>query len=173
MSDNLNIYSPNDITVTLTRDDGFVHIVSGYSEDTMVSVEPMAEAFNMYTSADNKSTLIFNANKTATVTLTLNQTSETNDVLSQAYEEFVATKSPSKLFTISVKDNNGRSLYVSPQAFIGKRPTAVFANSMQNREWTLLCHNMSQYSGGNSKFSPSAAQAIDLLGGNVEERWAP
>ncbi len=173
MSDNLNIYSPNDITVVITREDGLVHIIGGYSEDQMVTVEPAAESFTMYTSADNKSTLLFNANNSATVMLTLNQTTVSNDILSQLYEEFRASKSPSKLFTITVKDNNGRSMYVSPQAFIGKRPSAIFANSMQNRDWTILCHDMQQFSGGNSKMSTGDVQAVELLGGTVEERWAP
>ena len=173
MSDNLGLYSPGDITVVLTRSDGLVHVVSGYSEDAMVSVEPASEAFTMFTSADNKSTLIFNANNSATVMLTLNQATSSNDVLSQLYEEFKTSKSPSKLFTITVKDNTGRSLYVSAQAYIGKRPTAVFANSMQNRDWTILCHDMQQFSGGNSKMSTSEMQAMELLGGTVEERWAP
>ena len=31
MSDNLNIYSPNDITVVITREDGLVHIIGGYN----------------------------------------------------------------------------------------------------------------------------------------------
>lgn len=172
MSDNLNIYSPNEITLVLTRSDGLSHIVGGYSEDAMLSVEPAAEAFTLYTSADNKSTLMFNPNNSATVMITLNQTSASNDILSSLYEEFRQSKSPSKLFSVMIKDLNGRSLYECAQAFIGKRPTASFANSMQNREWTLLCPDMRQYSGGNSKFSPADQAAVELLGGTVEDRWS-
>lgn len=173
MSENLNIYSPNDVTVVLTRPDGFVHVVGGYSEDAIVSVEPSAEAFKMYTSADNQSTLIFDSNNSATVMVTLNQTSASNDVFSQLYTEFRTTKNVNKLFSVLVKDNTGRSLYLSPQAFIGKRPTASFGVSMQNRDWTILCHNMEQHSGGNSKMSPSEVAAVELLGGTVEDRWLP
>ncbi len=173
MSDNLNIYSPNDITVAITRSDGFAHVIGGYSEDAMVTVEPATEAFSMYTSADNKSTLLFHANNSATVMLTLNQTSESNDILSDLYEEFKGSKNISKLFSITVKDQNGRSLYMADQAFIGKRPSAVFGNTMQNRDWTILCHDMQQYSGGNAKFSEATASAVELLGFVVEDRWAP
>lgn len=173
MSDNLNIYSPNDITVTLTRGDGFAHTVGGYSESDMVSVEPAAEALTMYTSADNKPTLIFNANNSATVMLTLNQTSASNDVLSWLYEELKARKSPDKLFSVMIKDQNGRSMYTSAQAFIGKRPTASFSNSMNNREWTILCADMQQFSGGNARLSQADAQSIEILGGEVEDRWVP
>lgn len=173
MADLLNIYSPNDVTVSITRSDGLAHVVGGFTEDAMVSIEPAAEAYTMYTSADNKSTLLYHANTSATVTLSLNQTSSSNDVLSQLYEEFRLTKSPTKLFTVAIKDNNGRSMYVSAQSFIGKRPTAAFANSMQNREWTILCAAMEQTAGGNAKFSPADAATVELLGGTVEQRWAP
>lgn len=172
MSTNLNIYSPNDITVVITRADGLNHIVGGYSEDAMVSVEPVAEAATLYTSADNVSTVIFNSNNSATVMLTLNQTSESNDVFSSLYEEFRQAKNASKFFGVLVKDLNGRSLYECAQAFIGKRPTAAFANTMQNREWTLICANMRQFSGGNAKFSPSGQEAVELLGTVVEDQWS-
>lgn len=173
MSTNVNIYSPNDITVTLTRGDGFAHIVGGYSDGDMVSIEPAAEALSMYTSADNQMTLLFNANNSATVTLTLNQTSATNDVLSWLYEELKARKSPDKLFSVLIKDQNGRSLYTTSQAFIGKRPTASFSNSMNNREWTILCADMQQFAGGNARLSQADASSIAILGGTVEDRWVP
>lgn len=172
MSDNLNIYSPNEITVVLTRADGFSHIVGGYSEDAMVSIEPMAEALTLYTSADNKSTLLFNSNNSATVMITLNQTSNSNDIFSGLYEEMRQTKNPSKLFSVMIKDLNGRSLYECAQAFIGKRPTAAFSNSMQNRDWTLLCPNMRQNSGGNSRFSPADQTAAESIGVVIEDRWS-
>lgn len=174
MSDNLSIYSPSDITVSITRSDGFSHIVGGYTEDAMVSVEPAAEAFTQYTSADNRSTLIFHPNNnSATVMLSLNQASSSNDVLYALYAEFLETKSVSKLFTITIKDNNGRSLCVSPQAFIGKRPTMSFGNGVQVREWTVLCHDMEQRAGGNSKFSNADVASMNALGASIEDRWLP
>jgi len=172
MSDNLNIYSPNEITVVLTRADGFSHVVGGYSEDAMISVEPSAEALTLYTSADNKSTLLFNSNNSATVMITLNQTSASNDIFSALYEEMRQSKNASKLFSVMIKDLNGRSMYECAQAFIGKRPNASYANSMQNRDWTLLCPDMRQNSGGNARFSPADQAAVELLGVTVEDRWA-
>lgn len=173
MSENLNIYSPNDVVVVLTRGDGFAHTVGGYSEDAMVSVEPAAEAFTLFTSADNKSTLCFNPNNSATVMLTLNQTSASNDILSALYEEFRLTKSPNKFFAVMVRDLNGRSLYECSQAFIGKRPNGSFASTMQNRDWTILCADMRQNSGGNARLSSADEAALGILGVDVEDRWAP
>jgi hypothetical protein len=173
MAELLNIYSPGDITVTLTRDDGFAHTIGGYMEDAMISVEPTQDTFTMFTSADNRSTLMFHEDTSASVMLTLNQTSPSNDVLTALYKEFRGAKSASKLFTLTVKDNNGRSLYVSPQAFVGRLPTASFANTMQSRDWTIVCHDMDQNAGGNAKFSAADANTLELLGATVEDRWAP
>jgi len=173
MSTNLNILTPNDITVVLSRSDGYSHIIGGYSDSDMVSVEPMAEAFTMYTSADNQGTLITNSNKSATVTLTLNQASNSNDQLSWLYREFDEAKKASKLISVLIKDQSGRSLYSSAQAFIGKLPTASFSNGMNNREWTLICYDMQMYAGGNSALSAPDVQSIEILGGTVEDRWLP
>lgn len=173
MSENLNIYSPNDVVVTITRGDGLSHIVGGYSESAMVSVEPAAEALTLYTSADNKSTLLFHSNNSATVMLTLNQTSATNDIFSALYEEMRLTRSASKLFSVMVRDLNGRSLYECAQAFIGKRPNGTYANTMQDRVWTLLCPDMRQTSGGNARLSSADEAALSILGVPVEDRWAP
>ena len=159
MSDNLNIYSPYDVLLTITRtSDGLAHTVGGYSDGAMISVEPSQAAFSMYTSADNKSTLIYHPDNSAKIMVTLNQTSASN---------------VNKLFTVLVKDANGRSMFSSPQAFIGQRPNASFSNSMQNREWTILCAGMEQYSGGNALLSPSDVASLELLGTTVEDRWKP
>ena len=82
----LATFAPNDVTVVITqRSSGIAHIVSGYSEDSIVNIERSAETFTMYTGADNTSTRIYNANKSATVTLSLQQTSASNDILSLLY----------------------------------------------------------------------------------------
>jgi hypothetical protein len=173
MAELLNIYSPGDIAVVITRDDGLAHVIGGYMEDSMISIEPNQDAFEKFTSADNRSTLIAKADNSGTIVLTLNQTSPSNDVLTALHEEFKQTKRASKLFTVTVKDNNGRSLYVSPQAFIGRLPIAAFSNTMQPREWTLLCHDLSSKAGGNAKLSAADVTTLELLGVTVEERWLP
>lgn len=168
----LATFAPNDVTVVITqRSSGIAHIVSGYSEDSIVNIERTAETFTMYTGADNTSTRIYNANKSATVTLSLQQTSASNDILSLLYANDSATRNSSGLFSLQISDSSGRSRYFSDDAYVGVVPNSQFGNSMQVRDWVLHAHNLDTYIGGNAILSPEDQDTIATLGGVVDGKW--
>lgn len=168
----LATFAPNDVTVVITqRSSGIAHIVSGYSEDSIVNIERTAETFTMYTGADNTSTRIYNANKSATVTLSLQQTSASNDILSLLYANDSATRNSSGLFSLQISDSSGRSRYFSDDAYVGVVPNSQFGNSMQVRDWVLHAHNLDTYIGGNAILSPEDQDTISVLGGVVDGKW--
>jgi len=168
----LATFAPNDVTVVLTqRDTGIAHIVSGFSEDSIVNIERIAETFTMYTGADNTSTRIYNANKSATVTLSLQQTSASNDILSALYQNDAASRNSTGLFSLQISDASGRSRYFSDDAYIGVVPNSSFANSMQTRDWVIQAHNLDTYIGGNAILSPEDQDTLSALGFTVDQRW--
>ena len=168
----LATFAPNDVTVVITqRSSGIAHIVSGYSEDSIVNIERSAETFTMYTGADNTSTRIYNANKSATVTLSLQQTSASNDILSLLYANDSNSRNSSGLFSLQISDSSGRSRYFSDDAYVGVVPNSQFGNSMQVRDWVLHAHNLDTYIGGNAILSPEDQDTIATLGGVVDGKW--
>lgn len=168
----LATFAPNDVTVIITqRSSGIAHIVNGYSEDSIVNIERTAETFTMYTGADNTSTRIYNANKSATVTLSLQQTSASNDILSLLYANDSNSRNSSGLFSLQISDASGRSRYFSDDAYVGVVPNSQFGNSMQVRDWVLHAHNLDTYIGGNAILSPEDQDVISTLGGNVDAKW--
>jgi hypothetical protein len=168
----LATFSPNDVTVVITQpSSGIAHIVSGYSEDSIVNIERNAETFTLYTGADNTSTRIYNANKSATVTLSLQQTSASNDILSLLYANDSATRNASGLFSLQISDASGRSRFFSDDAYVGVVPNTAFANSMQTRDWVLHAHNLDTYIGGNAILSPDDQDVITTLGGSIDAKW--
>lgn len=168
----LATFAPNDVTVVITqRSSGIAHIVSGYSEDSIVNIERSAETFTMYTGADNTSTRIYNANKSATVTLSLQQTSASNDILSLLYANDANSRNSSGLFSLQISDSSGRSRYFSDDAYVGVVPNSQFGNSMQVRDWVLHAHNLDTYIGGNAILSPEDQDTIATLGGVVDGKW--
>lgn len=168
----LATFAPNDVTVVITqRSSGIAHIVSGYSEDSIVNIERTAETFTMYTGADNTSTRIYNANKSATVTLSLQQTSASNDILSLLYANDSNSRNSSGLFSLQISDSSGRSRYFSDNAYVGVVPNSQFGNSMQVRDWVLHAHNLDTYIGGNAILSPEDQDTISVLGGVVDGKW--
>ncbi len=168
----LATFAPNDVTVVITqRSTGIAHIVSGFSEDSIVNIERSAETYALYTGADNTSTRVYNANKSATITLSLQQTSGSNDILSALYANDSATRNSSGLFTLQVSDASGRSRYFSDDAYIGVVPDSAFANSMQTRDWVIQAHNLDTYIGGNAILSPEDQDTLTSLGFNVDSKW--
>lgn len=168
----LATFAPNDVNVVITqRSSGIAHIVSGYSEDSIVNIERVAETFTMYTGADNTSTRIYNANKSATITLSLQQTSASNDILSLLYANDAASRNSSGLFALQISDASGRSRFFSDDAYVGVVPNSAFANSMQTRDWVLHAHNLDTYIGGNAVLSPEDQDVITVLGGSIDAKW--
>jgi hypothetical protein len=172
MSQGLATYSPNQLAVIITQDStGVSHRLSGFSEDNIVSIERNMETFSMYVGSDNTSTRIANVNTSATMTVSLQQTSASNDVLSQLYENDRQTLDSSGLFNITVTDLSGRSVYFSDQAYVASPPSSSFANSMQTREWVIHMPNSTLFLGGNAKISAEDVATLEALGATVDPRW--
>lgn len=166
----LATFAPNDVTIIITQEStGIAHIVSGYSEDSIVNIEWTSPRYALYTGADNTGTRVYNASNSATLTLSLQQTSASNDVLSRLFAN--DGRDSSGLFTIQVKDGSGRSVYFSDDAYIGIRPDAAFANSMMTRDWVIQAFNLDGYAGGNSIVSPEDQATIETLGGQLAAKW--
>ncbi len=173
MAQTLATYSPNDITIILSQEStGVTHIVSGFSEDSIVSIERNSDTFELYTGADDTNTRIYKANTSATLTLPLQQTSNSNDILSQLYINDKNSRNSSGLFSITVKDNSGRSTYFSAEAYIAVVPSSEFGNSMQTREWQIQAVRLEQFIGGNSSLSAEDQGVLGQLGYTVDPRWA-
>lgn len=166
----LATFAPNDVTIVLTHESsGMSHIVGGFAEDAIVTVDRNAETFTLYTGADDTNTRIYNANTSGTMTLSLQQTSASNDILMALYEQDRASRNG--LFSISVRDNSGRSNYFAEEAYIGVVPSSAMANSMQTRDWVIHAPKMTSIIGGNGPVSSEDAAALDQLGVPVDPRW--
>lgn len=165
-------YAPNNVTIVITQDSsGIAHIISGYSEDSIVSIERSAETFTMYTGADNTMTRIYNANTSAKITLALTQTSASNDILSLLHENDVAALNSDSMFAIQIKDNSGRSNYFSDNAYIGVVPNSAFSNAMNHRDWVIHAADLHTFIGGNAKVVPADQATVQSLGGSLDARW--
>nr|NIQ06865.1 DUF3277 family protein [Candidatus Korarchaeota archaeon] len=106
-------YSPKDVSVIVAGT-----IITGYAEDTFLAIERSSDAFAKVVGADGEVARTASADKSGTITLTLIQSSASNDVLSalqNADEISLAGK-----FPVMVKDNFGSSLYISGTAWVQK-----------------------------------------------------
>lgn len=166
----LATFTPNDVTIVITQQStGISHIVSGFSEDSIVNVERNADTFMLYTGADDTNTRIYNANTASTVTLSLQQTSASNDILTALYENDRQTRNG--LFSITIRDNSGRSEFFSEEAYIGIVPSSAYSNQMNTREWVIHAPKLDTLIGGNAILSPEDKDVLDKLGVTLAPRW--
>lgn len=168
----LGTYSPEDLIITISNE-FFSHSITGYADGTFVNVTRLVPPSTLYTGSDNTNARVVRANKGSTITITLHQASESNDILSQALIMDESTRDGTWCFNILVKDGTGRSLYFSPQAFIATNPEASFGAEIGTRAWDIQCVSLSNFAGGNGKLTDDAYRTLQSMGVTVDPRWAP
>lgn len=127
----LATYVPDEVVAIMGN-----HIIGGWQNGTRISAEQPDDTWTTHNGTD-----LISRSLTYTglfiVTLTLQQTSESNDRLSFFHNQDVITRIGFKEFSIT--DFAGTSKLMSPNAFIMKLPTQDNAVEVGTREWAIIC----------------------------------
>lgn len=135
-------YDPKAIVVVVG---GFP--ISGFADGTFVKVMRSNDAFSKSVGADGDTTRIKSNDKSGEVTITLAQTSQSNDILdSIAFRDELANAG---VVPIVVKDLLGTSVFVSATGWVRKIPEAEFGKEAATREWVLDVSDLGVFVGGN------------------------
>lgn len=121
--------------------------ISGYASGTFVSISSEAPLYNPTVGADGEVSRSRSNNRSGTLTLTLLQTSASNDVLSALAAADELTDGGCVPFFL--KDSRGRTL-VTAQCWIQQYPDVVFSDQEEGRAWTIYLAQMSRFVGGNA-----------------------
>lgn len=142
----LRTYDPASVVISV----GGVPM-SGFADGTFLTVDRDENAFTKVTGADGTSTRVKSNNRSGTMTLTLKQSSPSNDILSG----FAALDELSNLgvVPIIIKDLSGNSLFFSATGWVQKYPSTEFAKEISNREWTLDLVDVDMFVGSNAENS--------------------
>jgi len=131
-------YAPSEVVVIISQESsGFSHQVVGGAEGTFVKVARDGDSWTHVTSVDNFATRVHSANDSGKITLTLLQSSPSNDILTAVYNRDKSLKNSSGLFTITVKDGSGRSLDFAQEAYISTYPERSYDQSLMNDHYHL------------------------------------
>jgi len=137
----LRTYDPKDIIVTI----GGVPM-SGFADGTFVNVERDNDMFTKVSGADGEISRAKSNDKGGVLTLTLSQTSMSNDVLSGIAVADELTNSG--VVPIFVKDINSLSTFVSAFGWVKKQPAAEYGKVINNREWVVDLADLEVFIGG-------------------------
>lgn len=170
----LTTYNPTKVTIVLDWEDGNgvnSHIVTGVSEDTIVSIDRQ-DAWNESVGAYGNTTRIYNPVwDKANITIPLQQISESNDVMNYLFQRDIDSVSSDYLFSITIKDTSGRSLHYGYEAYVAVKPNATYGNAMNNREWVVRVNKLEDKLGGNSKVDAALVAEVASLGGTIDSSW--
>lgn len=136
-----------------TYDPGAVDLVvvgipiTGYVDGTFINIGRNNPAFTDGTGSQGEGWRAKSNDKSGICTLTLLQTSATNDALSAlaALDEL----SGDGVGALLMKDNSGRSLYAAETCWVEKLPDSEWARSISGREWIIKTDNLEVLVGGN------------------------
>lgn len=137
-------YDPKSVIITI----GGVPM-SGFSDGTFLEVNRDEATWNKVVGADGYVTRGKTNNFTGTITLTLKQSSPSNDVLSG----FMAADEISNvgIVPILIKDLSGNSTYFSAQGWIQQYPSSTFGKEINDREWTIALADLDLFVGSNAE----------------------
>jgi hypothetical protein len=135
-------YSPKKVIVTFNG-----RILTGYAAGTFIEAERESDAFTKDVGADGETARVASADRSGRVTLTLMQTSDSNDYLSTvaATDELTQTGTGA----LFIKDTSGRSLVTAGEAWVKKVPKASFAKDNGEREWVFETGDIQITNNGN------------------------
>jgi hypothetical protein len=136
-------YSPKDISIIVAGTQ-----ITGFAEDSFLSIERSSDAFVKVVGADGEVARTASADKSGTITITLLQSSSSNDVLSalQAADEISLTGK----FPLLIKDHFGTSIHEASTAWVMKVADAEYGAELGDVEWTIECADLTSFVGGNT-----------------------
>ena len=134
-------YDPKDASLIVG---GFA--MSGFADGTFISVERTSDAFSKVTGADGITSRAKSNDKSGTITITLAQTSPSNDILS-GFAILDESKNAG-VVPASLLDFAGKTVAASAFAWVKKSPKADYSKEVGNREWVLDCADLDLFIGG-------------------------
>ncbi len=140
----LKTYDANEVALVFAN-----NLISGFADGTFVAVDQNEDSFSLVVGSDGEGARSKNNNRSATITFTLLQTADSNDVLAAAHNLDILSANGDGIGPLTVKDGSGRAIYHTDKAWVRKPPTAEFGREVGSREWVLETHDLVNLTAGN------------------------
>lgn len=150
----VNTYSPSDVKLVIGG-----YTIAGWDN---LTIARRSQGFVTIPGIRGKHTRVPTGDSSATITVSLIQTSPSNDVLS-AIHDLDLIEGTGRI-SLTLSDLSGRSVFNSVEAYITGYPDVTFSGQFEYRTWTIFCQTTdTHYIGGNTK--PETTLADTILGG--------
>lgn len=125
-------YNPKKVTCSLGN-----HIVSGFADDSMITVEFAGDGTSYVSGADGEVVRSIDPSEVYTVKLAVLQTSPTNAFLQNMFDK--DKKDGNGTFNININDILGKEKFVAEVGWVTKPASFVRGKTQNNREWEIAC----------------------------------
>ena len=136
-------YDPKQVIVTIAGVP-----MSGFSDGTFLEIDRNEPTWTLVVGADGLVTRGKTNNFSGTMTLTLKQSSPSNDILSALMAADEASNAG--IFPVLVKDLSGNSVYFSATAWVNQYANSTFDKAITDRQWTFSLSEADMFVGSNS-----------------------
>lgn len=126
-------------------------VIGGFGQNGGISIEFNEDVWEPVVGADGEESRARKNDNGAECTITLMQTSSSNDVLQGFLELDIATGRGA--LPLAITDMSGRSVYFTSAAYIKSRPSATFNSNVEEREWVIRMLDVTDYAGGHANAS--------------------
>src|SRR5690606_23641120 len=130
MATEVTTYDPKQVKIVVGA-----HTITGVADGTFITIEPTGDGVTSVAGAYGDVARSMSHDPRHTITITLQQTSRSNDVLS-SLRDVDRLSGGSGAFPIQVTDLRGGTLFAGT-AWVVKKATATFASGTENKEWPL------------------------------------
>ncbi len=109
--------------------------LGGFVADTFIEIEFEADAFSKQVGADGEVTRVKSLNESGTITVTLMQTSQSNDLLSAIFKRDKQNYGGVNAFKL--QDTLGTTVFTAAKCWIKKLPNLELGAEASSRVWVL------------------------------------
>lgn len=150
-------YSPQDVRLAIGG-----YIFTGWNNITITRARP----FLTVKGIRGKHTRVQNPDTSATLVISLMQTSPGNDVFSETLRQDIINGTAR--ISLTLTDKSGSSVFSSNEAYVTNFPSAIFSGQFQDRPWEIFCQTTKDFTvGGNGSSNSSLINAISEAVGNL------
>jgi hypothetical protein len=139
----LKTYDPKKVILTV----GGVPI-GGYADGTFIGLERTNDAYSVHSGADGEVARAKSNDRTAQLTITLAQTSDSNAVLSGIAQ--LDERANAGVVPVILKEIGGLTTVFSGTCWVRKQANIEYAKEITNREWILDMAESEVLVGGNT-----------------------
>lgn len=128
-----------------------VATIDGFADGSMLTLDQDTDDFVDNIGTTGEVVRSKSNDRRATLTIRLQQTSDSNDILSAINNADMAAPNGAGIATFMLRDKtNGRALYSAAECWVAKSPAVNFDRTSQPREWKLRISSLVRQDGGST-----------------------